>query len=194
MAATAHEINRPVHLARRDVYFERAVDLLRQPLDGAPTDSGLEHLERIIRLLRTALLHADRAARSARAIGEEHDCQHFLRLVLENVLSARALLRNQSHVESEEGGFLARFLGDGAGDQAFSAVTYRRRAEDVLLGLWQILRLSHAPYRTLQASNLEALTPGEKERYHLAFESFRGEVVRRFPPLGDRGTAPAPSA
>ena len=170
------EANRPVHLARRDACVERAVELLYSPVQDMGTSARTDHVGSVIRLLEVALRHADLAARSPRTTPEEKDFVHFLRLILRNSESIRSLIQNQAHLESDDHCFLGHFIGASQDEASLSAVNYQRQAEDMLAGLWQAMRLSHAPYRGLQQQNLEALDAAERERYERAYASFRREV------------------
>lgn len=167
------ELNRPAHLARRDVAVERAVEFLCLPVAAMNAESRVAHVDRVLSLLRTALEHADLAARSARTTQRERDFRRFLDLVLHNVTSLHALVENQAHFESEKQCFLDHFLGDRTEESALSAVNYQRRAEDMLQALWQIMRLSHAPYRAMQEENLAELTQEERERYRRGSATYR---------------------
>lgn len=185
-----YELNRPVHLARRDSGVERAVELLAQPTGHLPTAARIEHVERVIALLRTASHHARLAARSPRAGDSERDFLHFLALTLQQVESVQALIHHQAHLESKEHGFLSKFLGVNPDEVTLSAINFQRRAEDMLEGLWQVLRMSSTPYRRLQQDNLKDLTAEERERYQRAMGSFRTAVSKYAPPL----SAPQPAA
>ncbi len=174
--AGSHELNRPVHLALRDACAERAVELLSQPIHHIDTANRAMLVERIIALLRTAALHARLAARSERAGEQERDFLHFLLLTLQHVESVYALIQNQADMESREHGFLTKFLGVSADEVTLTALNYRRRAEDMLEGLWHVLRLSGAPYRVLQQTNLAEMSESDRERYRRARESYRAEL------------------
>jgi len=160
------ELNRPALLARRDASFERAIETLYRPVHSMDTQARLAHIDGVLSLLKTARACADRAAQSDRTTQKEKDFRRFLELILRNVESVDALLKNQEQFQSEQECFLSKFLGNHAESATLSAINYQRRSEDMLHGLWQILRLSHAPYRSLQEENLADLTAEERERYH----------------------------
>ena len=63
-------LNRPVHLARRDAYYESGVELLNQPLHGMGLRERIRHSERALALFKTAAQHARFAGRSPQALGE----------------------------------------------------------------------------------------------------------------------------
>ena len=53
---------------------------------------------------------------------------------------------------------------------------YGRRAEDILKGLWHVLSLALAPYRSLQRENLNQLQDNNRERYQKAYETIKNEL------------------
>ncbi|MFH0879466.1 MAG: hypothetical protein V2A34_07105, partial [Lentisphaerota bacterium] len=73
-------LNRPIHLARRDVFFERAVELLNVPLQDMDIGIRLKHADMIMSLLKTAESHAFFATRAS-ASQQEHDFLRFLKLI-----------------------------------------------------------------------------------------------------------------
>ena len=178
MSKQHFDINRPIHLARRDVFFERAVELLNTPLQDLDIDTRLKHADVIQALLKTSESHAFFATRSS-ASPQEHDFLRFLKLIANNVNSIHAMMQHQSDLEGEEG-FLCQFLGATAEQCALPALHYQRRAEDILQGLWHMLQLAHSPYRALQQTNFEGMSDEERSRYKKAYDSFRKEVVSKY--------------
>ncbi len=181
-------LNRPIHLARRDAYFERAVELLYMPMQEMDTEQRILHVEKVISLLKTAQFHAFFTTKSPRTTQHEHDLLHFMQLISHNVQSAHSMMQHQSHLEGEEG-FLCQFLDARPDECVLPAMHYRRRADDIFHGLWHLLRLGHKPFRTLQQANIQGLAPAEQERYRKAYKSFRDEIVEKFP--GPQPAAPA---
>ncbi|NCC51865.1 MAG: hypothetical protein EOM20_11690 [Spartobacteria bacterium] len=171
-------LNRPVHLARRDIFFEMAVELLCAPFHEMSTTNALHHIENVLAYLQTATRHGTFAARSPLCSERERDFIHFLHLISQNVQSLHAMMLNQSHLGKEES-FLCQFLNTNHEESALPAMAYGRRAEDILQGLWHVLHLALAPYRTLQLENMENLNEGERSRYERASASTRNELSER---------------
>lgn len=173
------DLNRPIHLARRDVFFERGIELLYAPLHKLSTATRLAHIEVILSLLKTAEKHAFFATQCNHTSPQELDFLRFLRLIFDNVQSVQAMLQHQAHLEVEES-FLCQFLSAGPEQCVLPAMHYQRRAEDILQGLWNVLQLAHTPYRAIQHTNMQSMTDEEKARYRKAYESFREEVTSRY--------------
>lgn len=178
MSSLHFNLNRPIHLARRDAFFERAVELLYMPVQDLDSQARLSHVEKVLSLLTTAQKHAFFATRSPEAHQQEHDFLHFLKLISHNLQSAHSMTQHQLHLEGDES-FLCQFLSASPEECALPAMHYRRRADDILQGLWHLLRLAHKPYRELQQKNLEAMQDDARARYKNAYSSFRDELSAR---------------
>jgi hypothetical protein len=152
-----------------------AVELLCAPFQEMKTENALRHIDKVLSLLQTAERHGTFSARSIQSSEREKDFLHFLRLISQNVQSLHAMMLNQSHLGKEEG-FLCQFLNTNSEESALPAMAYGRRAEDILQGLWHVLHLALAPYRTLQQENVDSLKPEERERYNKAQKSAKNEI------------------
>lgn len=182
------ELNRPVHLARRDVFFERAVELLHMPLGSMDTDQRINHLEKVKAFLGCSEEHGVFGMRSSHVLPQEKDFVHFIKLVQESVISVLSMIQHLQHIRAEEG-FLGRFLR-GSGKELFQpAQHYERRADDIMQGLWQMLRLSHVPYQSLHREQFSGFSQDESRRYRLAETAAREEAMLAYaPPLPVYGT------
>ena len=160
-------LNRPVHMARRDTFFERAMDLLNVQTQDLDSDARLKHVSAVMELLKAAERHGDFAAKFSKALQQEKDFLHFLHLIIHNVQSAQAMIQHQGHFESEEG-FLTKFLNARPDEHALPAMQYRRRADDIFHGLWHLLRQAHRPYHELRRAGMASLDADEAERYQRA--------------------------
>jgi hypothetical protein len=170
------DLNRPVHLARRDAFFERAVEMLGRPLDGLDAATRLRRVQAIRASLEKARNHAAFAERSPRSIRHEQEFLRFLGLMLVNVDSAQAMIEHEGHLKRDES-FLCHFLGVTQEQSALPALHYQRRSEDIHQGLWHLLRLAQGPYAALRRTNLEDMEREERDRYHRAYTSFRIEAT-----------------
>lgn len=163
-------LNRPVHMARRDAFFERAVDLLNGSPQENDTAARLVHINRVLLLLKSSERHGNFAVKSPQATQREKDFLHFLHLISHNVQSAQAMIQHQIHFEGEEG-FLSQFLNASPEESSSPAMHYRRRADDIFQGLWHLFRLALRPYRELQQAARTTLAESEADRYQRAYTS-----------------------
>lgn len=175
--------NRKVHLARRDAFFERAVQLLYTPTQSFSTAQKISHIEAVSTMLGVVERHTFFVTQASNATSTERDFLRFVRLLRDNVQSAASMLQHQLHLEEEES-FLCQFLSATPEQCALPALHYQRRAEDILQGLWNILQLAHSAYHNLQQNQLSQLSPEDLAVYRKAYDSFRADAIALYaPPL-----------
>lgn len=175
-------LNRPVHVARRDAYVERAVDLMSQSADHGDVAAQIRHVRRVIGLLEAALEEAELAARGGDIPKIERDFMHFLEVALGNVRSAAAMMENQLELEAAEHSFLVGYLGVAQDEVALIATNYRRLSADVLAALWHLLGMLPVPYRALREENSREFDEDARVRYRVAYDSIREELARQVEP------------
>ena len=197
------ELNRPVHLARRDISFEKAVAVIasQQPAFGG--GPGVENYEEVLFLLRTARQHARFAIRNAGRNSHDEQFSLFVNLLAGNVKAVLSMINLKGMVESTQGSSFS-FLGVNEASAGLQAEEYQRRANDIVRSMQNTLRLAEEPFEKLKAENRASFSEEETLRYEKArghFEqleeqgSFRKGVsrVRKFMQFFDR-TPPAAEA
>ena len=163
--------NRPVHLARRDIYFERAAELIHKEQQTDTLNVCMDEYEEILFLLRVA---RQQAKFSIREIGKnEADEQFgfFINLLAGNVKAVLAMMNLKQTVESSEGSFFS-FLGANQASVALQAEEYQRRANDIIRSLHNTLRLAEDPFELLKSKNSAGGTDEERLRYAKASKHF----------------------
>ncbi|MDF7822952.1 hypothetical protein P4B35_02925 [Pontiellaceae bacterium B12227] len=168
--------NRPVHLARRDVYFERAAELIHQQQQACTQDVSMEQYEEILFLLRVARQQARFAIRETGKNEADEQFGHFINLLAGNVKAVLSMMNLRGMVESSEGSFFS-FLGANQASVALQAEEYQRRANDIIHSLHNTLRLAEDPFVQLKSENSGAGTDEERTRYAKAREHFTTLVV-----------------
>lgn len=165
------ELNRPVHLARRDVYFEKAVELIAgsQPLHGDAL--GGEVSELILHMLRIARHHAEFAVRSDGLTGHDEEFCRFINLLVSNIKAVLSMIDLKGMIEdTEESSF--NFLGANRASAGLQAEEYQRRANDIVRSIQNTLKLAREPFENLKAENREVATDEENVRYKRARKHF----------------------
>lgn len=167
--------NRPVHLARRDAFFARALDLLCIPFHQIDLQQRLQNVTGVLACLNMSRKHTFFAAQFPSALPKEQDFLHFLDLKIENVDSLAAMLQHQAHLEAESN-FLSSFMGITREESLLPAFHYQRRAEDILQGLWHLISQAQSAYQNLRKDCIESLDASERERYERALRHFEQEA------------------
>ena len=177
--------NRPVHLARRDAYFEAAVDALKQ---GAhPSNAVLEEAcyTEVLFLLRVARLHARFSVRSQDVSEADEQFARFVELLMGSVKAILSMLDLRKLILKDRS---FSFLGSNQATIGLQAEEYRRRAIELVRALLSTLALAEGSYESLKQENAASLDESGRKRYGRAQGHVR-ELMER----GQHRYAIAPS-
>jgi len=164
------EQNRPVHLARRDVYFEMAVEQIagRQELCA---EILADDYENILFMLRVARQHARFSIRESGKNEMDEQFCYFINLLAGNVKAILSMLNLRNMVERSEGSFFS-FLGANEASVALQSEEYQRRANDIVRSIHNTVKLAEEPFQQLKVENALAATEEEQHRYEKARTHF----------------------
>ncbi|QHI68621.1 hypothetical protein [Tichowtungia aerotolerans] len=159
-------LNRPVHLARRDVFYEQAKQLIQELPTHKDLEDQHETVLKALALFQDALHHANAANQSNETTDKDLRFSYFLDACVDNTQSITRMLRRQRSVNSKDSN-LTTFLGS-EDTSAKMATHYRRCAAHILKGTLHLLSHAEAPYHHLQQLTFDAMTSDERARYEKA--------------------------
>ncbi len=159
--------NQAIHLARRDVYFERAEELILAQQQAGVLDMRIKEYEEIIFLLRVAQQHANFSICSHRGREKDEQFARFINLLEGNVNAVISMLNLKQMVE-DVGEPTLSFLGGNHASIALQAEEYQRRASDIVRSIHNTLLLAKEPLKLLKEENAANLEKDELERYEKA--------------------------
>lgn len=165
----SYDLNRPVHLGRRDVLMEKAMELFPECLKAHPVKKRLAQIDAVLYFLHAALEPAIMAAKSARADPVENSVIMFLRLVFSYLNGARALMSHESQMDNTSSP-LWKFL-HREGKAKFTG--FARSSEQLLQDVAHLFHMGEAPFRDLQKKANAALSPEELGRYQRAYADLK---------------------
>ncbi len=164
MAIINHFIqNRPVHLARRDIYYEAAVKELRKK----KASLAKKDYDEILFLLKVARLHAKFSVRTPGENEHNEQFSRFISLLAGNINSILSMLELRDLV-LQDGPF--DFIGANKANIGIQAEEYQRRADDINRSLLTTLNLAVNTFNQLKEDNAKTLTKQELDRYNKACE------------------------
>jgi hypothetical protein len=170
MSADPFHLNRPVHLARRDVFYGKAVERIRVlSSQKLPADQS-KTAEQALYLLREARRHAEVANLSEKTSAQSRLFVSFMDTVVDNTQSIGRMLRRQIGVDAADNP-LDQFLNSGDTGAKMSG-HYRRCAAHILKGLLLVLQQAEKPFLALQQTSLAKMTVVDKARYEKAYKHF----------------------
>ncbi len=165
------EQNRPVHLARRDVYFERASELIFAQQHALTPEIKIEEYEEILFLLRIARQHAYFSIRESGKNEKDEQFGRFINLLAGNVKAILSMLNLKGMLESSDESFTS-FLCANHASVALQAEEHQRRANDIVRSIHNTLRLAEEPFKNLKDEHAEDMEKEDLERYEKARKHF----------------------
>ncbi len=182
MSADPFHLNRPVHLARRDVFYQKAAERIRGLQSTKTSDEQCELAEQALYLLREARRHAEAANLSGKTSSQNRLFVKYMDIVVDNTLSVTRMLRRQLGVEAPDNG-LDGFIGTPGPGKKMGAI-YRQCATLILKGLLNSLERADKPFRDLSQTSLAKMSTVDKARYEKAQKHFEeladGEAEQTF--------------
>lgn len=167
--------NRPVHLALRDVYYERAMELLQTKCESCVQTSCIKAYEEILFLLRIARQNAKFAIREGGKNERDELFCEFMDVLAGNVKAVLSMLNLKTSIEQAQGFFLSSGEANHA-SVVLQAEEYMRRASDVLRSVKNTLSLATGAYEDLKRANIAQFEHDEKERYERACRHYTEEL------------------
>jgi hypothetical protein len=170
MSVDVFHLNRPVHLARRDAFFEKADEYIRG-LSKLETPSGQRRqAEKALHLFQEARRHALAANLSEQTSSQSHRFVDFIDMAIDNTQSTARMLRRQLFVNRDDSP-LHKFLGGSETGNKMSG-HYRRCAAHILKGLLLVLQQAEKPIDELQQNSFSKMNPVDRTRYEKAKTHF----------------------
>ncbi|MEI8207425.1 MAG: hypothetical protein WCG03_11160 [Kiritimatiellales bacterium] len=180
MSADPFHLNWPVHLARRDVFYIKAVALVKKLPAQKSISEQLKTAEQALYLLREARRHAEAANLSEKTSTQSRLFVSFMDIAVDNTLSITRMIRRQINANALDNPYDG-FIGTASTGAKMSG-NYRRCGVLILKGLLNILQQSEKPFQALQQTSLAKMTIVDKDRYEKAYKHFEeladGEAER----------------
>ena len=170
MSADPFHLNRPVHLARRDVFYEKSVTLIKKLPSQKSLSEQSKTAEQALYLLREARRHAEAANLSEKTSTQSRLFVSFMDTVVDNTLSITRMLRRQISADATDNP-LDGFIGS-TGPAAKMSGYYRRCGVLILKGLLNILQQAEKPFLALRQTSLAKMSVVDKARYEKAQTHF----------------------
>lgn len=175
------ELNRPVHLALRDVYYEQANALIEAQNRHHGSGPVVEEYEIILFMLRKARQHARFSIRNTGKNGHDEQLSLFINLMAGNVKAVLSMINLKGMIENGHKSSFS-FLGENQASAGLQAEEYQRRANDIVRSIQNTLKLAEEPFDNLKAENRETASDEENLRYEKAREHFT-ELLKEQPSI-----------
>jgi hypothetical protein len=183
MSADPFHLNRPVHLARRDGFYEKATALIAR-LDALKTpEDQRQTAEKALSFFREARRHAAAANLAEKTSLQSRLFAEFLDMAIDNTLSITRMLRRPRVAETPDSP-VRQLLQSGDTSEKMRG-HYRRCAAHILKGLTALLKAAEKPCHDLQQTSLAKMSSADKARYEKARKYFEKETEDEAEKTGD---------
>jgi len=157
-------VNRPVHLARRDKYYEKALELLSEESFKEPLSERVWRVEKLIDSLQASYHEGVYATRGIKCSPSEENFLKVLELILDSAKAVQAMVNHENLLE-EDKSFLNQFLGESIDKINEDENTYRKRAKDILKGIQDLTHSAQSAFTKVREENLKKLSKENRSRY-----------------------------
>lgn len=175
MSVDVFHLNRPVHLARRDAFYDKAVDYIRGLSKLDTPSEQRRQAEKALYLFQEARRHAMAANLSEKTSDQSRRFVEFIEMAVDNTQSTARMLRRQLFVDRADSPLHA-FLGSSDTGAKMSG-HYRRCAAHILKGLILVLQQAENPVRNLQQTSLSKMNSVDQARYEKAKTHFTEQAA-----------------
>jgi hypothetical protein len=165
-------LNRPVHLAGRDVFYDQAVKLLQGDLMNYPANDRWEKCRAITGFIQLAKEHADFAMRGMECSREEKLFLQFLVLLVDSAQALQVMTKHE-HLLASDRELLRELLGQDTELIERSAVEHRQLAQNLIRETVQLIQMATTAFDKLKQKNLAEFDKDDaRPRYQRAHDSF----------------------
>ncbi|MFL2859800.1 MAG: hypothetical protein ACJ0BW_03550 [Pontiellaceae bacterium] len=177
MSSINHFIqNRPVHLARRDAYYQEAVSVLKNKQNQTTAMLSVSFYDEILFLLKVARLHSRFCIRTLGENENDEQFANFVDLLAGNTKAVLSMLQLRDLVARNSS---FDFLGTNKATVGLHAEEYQRRANDTITALMATLNLAERTFINLKEKNADSLDKEEKSRYNKAYDHVKILIKKR---------------
>lgn len=174
--ASSYDLNRSIHIGRRDAFFDKTSEIFQKSLKEAPEPRRLHQIESALYYLQAVLEHSGLAVKSVKSLPEEEAFLLIIRPLVFYLRSILAVSENELQLKNKESS-LNRFLYGPrkrrpAKDDIFSSM---RLLEDIA----QFFKTIEPSYSRLKKDILANMNDSEKTRYHNAYQNISEHISTR---------------
>ncbi|MDD5677661.1 MAG: hypothetical protein PHW60_06660 [Kiritimatiellae bacterium] len=176
MKNKTYDTNRPVHLARRDAFLEKATEVFSACQASMPYKQQSQQIDAALYCLQSAAEHGALAANATHTSPLELPFLLFIRMILFDLYSVRVIMENE-HALKDRKSALWQFLHHNG--KTNNTISFERGGEQLLEDVAHLFRMAEAPFRDIQKTLTEGMNAGDRERYQRAYDGLKRYLEAR---------------
>lgn len=171
-----YTVNRPVHLARRDAFLEKAMEIFRLCRSERTHRNRIRKIDETLYYLNSAVEHSTMAASANTHSSMEQPFLLFIRTILYNLYSVRVIIENEYALQDRKSP-LWQFLHRNG--KAAGAVKFARSGDQLLADVAHLLGMTEAPFRDIRKLAADEFSEEDRARYQLAYKGLQRYLAGR---------------
>lgn len=166
-----YNMNRSVHLARRDAFLEKALEHFDECRGDIPFKKQMEKMDATLYCLQGAVDHGAMTLKATKKTAHNDALLLFTRMVLFELYSVRIIMENESQLKNQKSP-LRQFLqhNDNIND---ATTSFARSGEQLLQDVANLLEMAKEPFLTTKQTLIEQMEEDERSRYQRAYEGLK---------------------
>lgn len=177
MALVRYKLNRPIHLARRDGFLEKAESVFfHQCVKGRKPEKRFESLRIVEYYLTSALEHALLAAKASEMCVDEESLIYFMRFILGYLDSSVMIMESQSQFKNPDSRML-KFIRMAENNNPKTEGHFGKSGDHLLADISSLLEIVKKILPKMRQEEFAAMNDVNTARYKSAYESLLKHVV-----------------
>ncbi len=176
MKTTYYDLNRPVHLGRRDAFMEKASEIFHKCLQEVADSKLIQRVDVTLYYLQSAFEHSVLAAKSGQAGPNEESFVLVIRMLVFYLYSVLVVIDNESQLKNKESPLWQFLHGHG---KAHVPRDVGQSSKQLLEDVSRFLRIAESPYSDLRKNVLERMNDHDRAQYAKAYQSLKKHIATR---------------
>ncbi len=170
------DLNRAVHLGRRDAFMEKAADVFRKCRKEKSVVRRNQQIETTLYYLQSALDHSFMAGKNVETVPAEDSLVLVIKTLVFYLQSVMSIIENETQLKNKES-HLWQFLHGH--DKSDAAKDVGRSSKQLMEDVSHFFRIIETPYTALRQQLLDGMRDADREKYKNAATSLHQHTASR---------------
>ncbi len=172
----SYDLNRPVHLGRRDEFMERASDVFHKCRLEKSGVRRMQQIDTTLYYLQSALDHSSMAGKAGATVPAEESLVLVIKTIVFYLQSIIAVMENEAQLKNKESPLWKFIHGHGKSQTTKDVV---RSSKLLMEDVSHFFRIIEAPYAALRQQLLEEMSDGDRVKYANSSKCLRQHAAAR---------------
>ncbi len=170
------DLNRAVHLGRRDAFMEKAADAFSKCRKEKAGVRRVQQIDATLYYLQSSLDHSFLAGRNRDMVPAEDSLVLVIKTLVFYLQSVLSIIENETQLKNKDSSLWKFLHGNGKSN---AAKDVGRSSKQILEDVSHFFRLIDGPYAALRKQLLDAMSDADREKYKNASAFLREHTAAR---------------